>query len=291
VTKLTYPRSPADLKKMFASEESCRDFLFELRWPAGFRCPKCRSTRAWQIRERLYECSVCGTQTSVISGTIFQNTRTPLPLWFRAIWWMIAQSNGATASGLQRAVGLKNYETAWAWLQKLRRVMSPLDWDMLRGVVEVGVCQPGLTERSSSYPLVAIALQIDEGDIGQIRVQRVPDSSAAAVTAFVRKTVRRGSLIVTPQLFPALDLRGLGYIQERAAHSISGEGSNLIRVRSVCGELITWLAGERCRPNSHLKSCLDEFAFRFNTPKSNSRGEIFVDFLRRAVTIEPLNHA
>lgn len=61
----------------------------------------------------------CGCQTSVAAGTIFQDTRTPLPVWFRAIWWVTTQKNGASALGRQRVLGLKKYETAWTTLHKL----------------------------------------------------------------------------------------------------------------------------------------------------------------------------
>ena len=37
---------------------------------------------------------------SLTAGTIFQDTRKPLTLWFRAIWWVTTQKNGASALGL-----------------------------------------------------------------------------------------------------------------------------------------------------------------------------------------------
>jgi hypothetical protein len=49
-------------------------------------------------------CAACGKHISVIAGTIFERTRTPLPIWFRAIWWMVTQKNGASALGLQRVL-------------------------------------------------------------------------------------------------------------------------------------------------------------------------------------------
>jgi hypothetical protein len=66
----------------------------------------------------LLECAGCGYQTSVTAGTILQDTRTPLAVWFRAMWWVTTQKNGASALGLQRVLGLKSYETAWVWLHK-----------------------------------------------------------------------------------------------------------------------------------------------------------------------------
>jgi hypothetical protein len=75
----------------------------------------------------LWECAACRGQTSVTAGTIFQDTRTPLPMWFRAMWWVTTQKDGASALGLQPVLGLKSYETAWTWLHKMRRAMVDRD--------------------------------------------------------------------------------------------------------------------------------------------------------------------
>ncbi len=85
----------------------------------------------------LLECAVCGRQTSVTAGTILQGTRTPLPTWFRAMWWVTSQKTGASALGLQQVLGFGSYETAWTWLHKLRRAMVRPGRDRLTGTVEV----------------------------------------------------------------------------------------------------------------------------------------------------------
>lgn len=82
-------------------------------------------------------CASCGMQVSVTAGTIFERTRTPLPTWFRAIWWVVTQKNGASALGLQRVLGLGSYETAWTWLHKIRRAMVRPGRERLSGRVEV----------------------------------------------------------------------------------------------------------------------------------------------------------
>ena len=116
-----YPRTVLELETRFSTEEACRAYLFQLRWPEGFRCPRGGGSEAGAIVRHLFECAQCGTQTSVIAGTIFQDTHKPLRLWFRAIWYVTSQKNGVSALGLQRVLGLGSYETAWAWLHKLRR--------------------------------------------------------------------------------------------------------------------------------------------------------------------------
>jgi hypothetical protein len=65
---------------------ACRAYLIQQRWPDGFRCPRCGHPKGWPVRELLFQCSACGRQSSVTAGTIFQDTRTPLPVWFRAMW-------------------------------------------------------------------------------------------------------------------------------------------------------------------------------------------------------------
>ena len=89
------------------------------------------------MRSWLFECAECGRQSSVTAGTIFQDIRTPMPVWFRAMWYVTSQKNGASALGLQRVLELASYETAWTWLHKLRRAMVRPDRDRLSGWVEV----------------------------------------------------------------------------------------------------------------------------------------------------------
>lgn len=71
------------------------------------------------------------------SGHRFQDTHKPLRTWFLAMWFITSQKNGMSALGLQRALGLGSYETAWTWLHKLRRAMVRPGRDRLSGEIEV----------------------------------------------------------------------------------------------------------------------------------------------------------
>jgi hypothetical protein len=76
------------------------------------------------MSDGLRRCAACRSETSVTAGTIFVGTRTPLVSWFAAIWYVVDQKRGVSALGLQRVFGLGSYETAWAWLHKLRRAIG-----------------------------------------------------------------------------------------------------------------------------------------------------------------------
>ena len=102
-----------EFERRFATEEACRAYLVRLRWPDGIECPHCYQRKTWETTRGRYECARCGFQTSALAGTIFQDTKADLRLWFRAMWYMTNQKSGVSALGLQRALGLGSYRTAW----------------------------------------------------------------------------------------------------------------------------------------------------------------------------------
>ena len=83
------------------------------------------------------------------AGTIFDRTRTPLTVRFTACWMFATAKDGISALGLQRALELGSYQTAWAMLGRLRSVLVRPGRDRLAGTVEVdetsiGGEEPGL---------------------------------------------------------------------------------------------------------------------------------------------------
>ena len=132
-----YPRTALELERRFSDEEACRRYLFALRWPDGFVCPRCGGGQAWEMGRGLWVCKACRRQVSVTAGTVFHRSHQPLTMWFRVMWQVTSQKNGISAIGLQRSLGLGGYQTAWTMLQKLRRAMVRPGRDRLHGKVDV----------------------------------------------------------------------------------------------------------------------------------------------------------
>jgi hypothetical protein len=133
----------------------------------------------------------------VTAGTIFAGTRTPLTSWFAAVWYVVNHKQGVSALGLQRVLGLGSYETAWAWLHKLRRAMVRPDRGLLDGAVEVdetivGGVRAGRRGRGAEgKALVAIAVEARDGGPGRVRMQRIANASKDVLTDFVLDHVER----------------------------------------------------------------------------------------------------
>lgn len=133
-----FPSSEAEFRGRFADEDHCREYLARLKWPEGFRCAHCAGGRGYFLPSKrvVYECGDCGRQVSVIAGTILEQSKKPLALWFRAIFEVTASKQGISAAELQRKLGFGSYQTAWSWLTKIRTAMVRPDREPLAGEVE-----------------------------------------------------------------------------------------------------------------------------------------------------------
>jgi transposase-like protein len=295
-----YPRTVSEFERRFATAEACRAYLVQLRWPDGFRCPKCGAGKAWPVGT-LLECVACGRQTSVTAGTIFQGTRTPLPTWFRAMWWVTSQKTGASALGLQHVLGLGSYETAWTWLHKLRRAMVRPGRDRLTGTVEVdetlvgGVEEWARGRQTEKKAMIAVAAEERGPGIGRIRLRRIPDATADSLQAFVQEAVAPGSLLHTDGLLSYDRLEKYGYRHRITFVKGRKESASelLPRVHQVISLLKRWLLGthQGAVSRAHLDYYLDEFTFRFNRRTARHRGKLFYRLVQQAVAVEPAPYA
>ena len=279
----------------FSTEKSCREYLMKVRWPNGFRCPHCGGQHSWRVAQNRFECRACGRQTSVTAGTIFHRSHKPLRLWFRAMWCVASQKEGASAWRLQRALKLNSYQTAWTWLHKLRRAMVPTKTEPLAGTIEViTTCLWGLEDYGALKPengLFILAAEVDGTGIGRIRMRPIPYETARRVLAFVQDVIAPGSTIRTG--WPGGTwLEEKGYCRE----SSHGEGKNAFRcARLVAEKLEKWLSGTfrgavraGAVSQGHLRFYMDEFTFRFNARKAKSRRALFGRLVRQAVATNPI---
>ncbi len=130
------------LLAQFPDEETCRKYLVERRWPNGISCPKCGNVKVWHVTHRPFHwiCKACnknGRRFSVISGTVFENTKYPLRDWFKVIFLMAQSKKGMSALQIHRMLGTGSYETAWYMCHRIRAAMKNTSWDKLMGEVEL----------------------------------------------------------------------------------------------------------------------------------------------------------
>ena len=291
-----YPRTVLEFRDWFADDAACRDYLVRLRWPEGFRYPKCRAADHWVTARGLRHCRGCGRQTSVTAGTLFADTHLPLRLWFEALWHVTSQKSGASALGLQRVLGLGSYHTAWNLLHKLRRAMVRPGRERLQGIIEVdeifiGGPRPGKRGRGAQGKvLVVVAAQQAAKGIGRIRLTRVADASARSLEPAITAAIEVGSQVRTDDWRGYGGLDRLGY-RRQIVRTSAEVGENLLPLANRVASLLKrWLLGTHQGAVSaeHLDYYLDEYTFRFNRRTSGSRGLLFLRLMQQAVDLSPV---
>lgn len=291
-----YPADATDFMAMFSTDDACEDYLLRVRWPDGYVCPRCSSKDHWKKARGLFACRGCGHEGSVTAGTLFQGTRKPLRLWFQTMWYVVNQKNGVSALGMQKALGLKTYQTAWAWLHKLRRAMVRPGREKLSGTVEVneafiGGERSGKRGRGSEgKSLILIAAEDAGGRIGRIRMTMLDDASGDVLTRAVQETIEAGSRVRTDGWGSYTSLSRHGYTHSAAAHKNTEAGDATPLAHLVASLFKRWWLGthQGAINPENLRYYLDEFTFRFNRRKSKSRGLLFYRLVEGALTTDPV---
>ena len=286
-----YPANLLDFPKMFPDEAACLRYLERMRWPSGFACEKClKVNKPFRVatRPRVLKCRTCHHESSVTAGTVMHRSKTSIHVWFWAAYLVATQTPGISATELQKQLGISRYETSFQLLHKLRAVMVrpgrdkigtelPLELDI---VFVGGKTKSGVQGKTEQVPVI-IAVEIRRREVrdlktnkvikralaGRIRLQKLPDKSAAAVDKFVKDCIAPGAVIVSDDGSEFTNLLGLGH--DHCSVSMRGDrikmDSTLPMISRITANLKTWIDGTfHGVRREHLQAYLDEFMFRFN---------------------------
>lgn len=292
-----YPRDYREFRDWFPDDAACLEYLEGLRWPEGFVCPECGGRGGWRISQRrLWMCPACARKTSVTAGTIFHRSHTSIATWFAAAWFVTTSKNGISALGLQQQLGFGSYETAWAWLHKLRRAMVRPDRDRLSGVVEVDETFVGgrsagkLGASTEKIPVQVAVERVGSHRLGRVRFALADAPGTLSLVEFAASTVEPGSHIRTDGARMLRRLADRGYTHEYVSTYSSPDGAgDLPGVHRVASLLKRWIAGTLHHrvSDQHMAYYLDEYAFRFNRRGSSARGMLFYRLLQQSVDTDP----
>ena len=300
------PRDLPTFLERFGTDEDCRAYLVQARWPAGFGCTACGHDQAYSHKKRLIEeCRACGKQHSILAGTIFEQTKTGLARWFLAIYLVTASKGGISAMELQRQMGFGSYGTAWAWLHKIRRAMVVPDRKPLSERVEadetlVGGARPGKPGRGASgKTVVAGAVESRRGQLrgrrlGRLRLQAVADASASSLVGFLGRNVASPAQVATDGWSGYRGLEAAGYAHQPIplARSWGDAALRLPAIHLVFGLAKRWLLGTHHGAVSakHLQAYLDEYVLRFNRRTAKSIAHRFARLIEQAVLTQPTTY-
>lgn len=270
------PQTIAQFFARFPDEETCLQHLFETRFGQGFECPSCKRPSKWfRIKaERAYSCQWCGHHLHPTVGTPFEKTRTPLQLWFYAIFLFTTTRNGVAAKELQRQLGV-TYKTAWRMADKIRNHMADVDGDVLIGgegkEVEIDETLIGGVRKGAGRGKYrdnkTVLLGMVERD-GDVVTKVVPNVRKHNLLPVVAANVLPGSAVHTDQNHTYRNLPAMGYEHAAVNHNRDEWVRDNCHVQTIEGfwaQLKRSINGTHIHVSGkHLWKYAKEAEYRFN---------------------------
>lgn len=283
------------LIEQFQSEDKCRAFLEDLRWPGGVRCPRCGTDSVSRLKERKqFDCNEpsCRYQFSVTAGTVFHDSHLPLWKWFLAIYMVGESKKGISAKQLQRSLDV-SYKTAWYLGHRIRSAMEEDSPIPLMGIVEVDETwiggkksdTPGKGPTSNKTMVMGA---VERGGDVQLRIETRRNRST--LQGFVKDKIHDDAKAIYTDAFPAYG----NLSDENTVHQIvNHKNEEWVRaqvhtntIEGVWSLLKRSIVGTYHQMSvKHLPAYLDEVAFRFN---NRDNPYLFRDTLLRMIDGETL---
>ena len=248
--------SMPEFLKGYGTETQCEQALEAVRWPNGFRCPRCAHASHYVVRDgarKVFQCISCRHQASLITGTVFQGTKLPLTIWFLAIYLISQAKTGLSTLALKRHLGV-SYPTAWLIQHKLMQVMVDReDRYRLEGKVQVddaylgGERAGGKVGRGSENKVafVAAVSLTEEHRPLRVRLTPVPGFTLKAVAAWAKDHLAPGSTVFSDGLacFSAVTEAGCSHLPTVIAGRKPKDVPEFKWINTVLGNLKTSLSG------------------------------------------------
>lgn len=259
------------LIERFSSEEKCRQYLEEVRWPKGVQCPRCANESVSKISTRdQFDCNKCRYRFSVTSGTIFHDSHLPLNKWLIAAYLMIESKKGISANQLKRTIDV-SYKTAWYLCHRIRKAMTGAYPFPLEGIVEVdetyiGGVQPGKRGRGAGGKSIVVGAVQREG---KIILKVVKGVDRKSLHAFIRDNVSDDAEAIYTDEWAAYN--GIAD-DDRRHETVNHSKEEWVRgdvhtnsVENIWGLFKRSIVGTFHKMSAkHLQAYLEEMEWRFN---------------------------
>ena len=204
--------------RKFGTEEKCEIYLEKLKWPAGYKCTACQSSRYGTYQSgcrKVYQCKYCRKRDRLTAGTLFHRSKVSLLKWFIALREISQSKNCVSALELHRHLDV-NYKTAWLMKHKIMQLMYEAEQKyQLCGKVEIddaylgGVQKGGKKGRGSENkkPFLAAVQCNAVGRPLFVKLSSIDGFTSKSIHSWAQRNLKKGARTVTDGLacFNALD--------------------------------------------------------------------------------------
>ncbi|PHR25157.1 MAG: hypothetical protein COA36_14210 [Desulfotalea sp.] len=264
------PGESSQHNTLFATDQDCISYLFQKRWPNGFRCPFCNRLQSEISPAHTIVCRYCRKQSSITANTLMHGSKKSLTEWVQVAAQFCFSKEGVSARSLQNSFHIATYQTAWNWLKKLRKAAAIAESAPLTGPVLLFVTTTGDADSPLRY-ISNIACLMEVADLPKqptrVRLVSLLGTPQNPLPHIVKYSIPTSATIITSESI-ALSLADI-----RLDYHIQTTDSENQKAIELLQELQQWMSRiyRGATGATYLQGYLDEFCFRHNTATWNNR--------------------
>ena len=274
---LTNFKTLTDLMIAFQDPQTAIDHVKAIRWPTGPICPYCESDKAYALkRKNIHRCAKCAKNFSVTVGTIFEDTKLPLRIWFGAIWLITNHPKGIASTTLARDLGITQ-KSAWFVLHRLRHAARTRSFNKpMTGIVEADETYVGgkainkhrgrSGTKGGSADKTPVMGVVERG--GDVVAKVLPVANKVTMHEFIRETVSPDAEMLVTDSHPVYQ-RSMGYERHEIVNHQQGEfkrgEAHTNTIESIWALLKRQIVGTHHWVSAkHLQMYVQEITWRLN---------------------------
>lgn len=198
-----------ELLDFFKEEKTCKDYYEQKRWGDNLACPHCGNAGKIYHTNRGFKCGekLCGKKFTVISGTIFENTKISLRIWFGAMYLISTSKKGVSSLQLAEQLGITQ-KTAWFINHRVRAMLTDSCDEEFQDVVQVDETFVGGLNKnrhadkkhSNSQGHHTKTMVLGATSItGKVKTLVIPNTEIKTILPIIQQWVKKGSIMVTDE--------------------------------------------------------------------------------------------
>lgn len=280
-----------EFQERFPNDDSCFEYLVELKWGNGFVCSHCGHTNYCKARRKYdRQCTSCRRSSSPTSQTLFHKLKFPILKAFYIVYYVSTSKKGISSTELSRKLGLRQ-KTCWAFKQKVMKAMQSSGNNKIDGNAEVDETVVGGQEegvkgrKNNKKKLVVFAIERKGKGVSRLYGKVINQSSSKELGGFMKTVIEKNAHIKTDKWrgYQPLKKDFIGLKQVPSGK----KGGNFPDLHRAIMGFKGWLRGMHHQVE-HLQAYIDEYCYRFN--RSKMKDGIFENLLLRMVNAKPITY-
>lgn len=277
-----------EFQTRFPDEDKCREYLANLKWEKGYKCPKCgHEKHCAGINRYDRQCTSCNYLESPTAGTLFHKSKLPILKAFYIVYYVSTCKNGISSTELSRKLALRQ-KTCWLFKQKIMKGMESSKSFPMEGKVDVDETYVGqqddqaIGRNEGKKKIMVVAIERKGKGVSRMYGRVIETASKKNLKKFMEDHINADANVRTDGWtgYKGLETEFPKLVKEKSEK----KGKNFPQLHRSIMMFKAWLRGVHHSVH-YLQSYINEYTYRFNRHKMKEG--IFENLMRRMISAPP----